>query len=116
MCAIKISFICGIFDPPTQSLAHAKLKKARKQVSGTFLKTNIGLCIPFDIFKLGFGLTEEGRISNELKFTQMNIRHPSLCGKIAKNMASFDGERFFCAMGGRQNSTIRRGTCSGGHT
>ena len=30
MCAIKMSFICGIFDPPTQSPAHAKLKKPKK--------------------------------------------------------------------------------------
>ena len=32
---------------------------------------------------------------------------------VAKTIDSFDGERFFCAMGGRKNSTIRRGTCSG---
>ena len=34
------SFICDIFDPPTQWPAHAKLKKTKKTVSGTFLKTN----------------------------------------------------------------------------
>ena len=31
MCAIEISFICDIFDPPTQWPAHAKLKKTKKK-------------------------------------------------------------------------------------
>ena len=38
MYAIKISFICGIFDPPTQSPAHAKLKKPKKQCLAPFWK------------------------------------------------------------------------------
>ena len=38
MCTIKISFICGVFDSPTQSPAYAKLKKPENQFLAPFWK------------------------------------------------------------------------------
>ena len=58
----------------------------------------------------GFGLTQKGVLSNKLKFTQINLRPPIFCEKLAKKIEEFDGERFLCGVG-RKMKLARRDAC-----
>ena len=60
----------------------------------------------------GFGLTQKHQLSNKLKFTQINIRKPQFCEKLANTIKEFDGERFLCGVGRRVRSlNARRDAC-----
>ena len=58
----------------------------------------------------GFGLTQKDILSNKLKFTQINLRPPRFCEKLAKKIEEFDGERFLCGVG-RKMKLARRDAC-----
>ena len=56
-------------------------------------------------------MTEKGSLSSKLKYTQINLRPPSFCDKIAKSIDEFDGERFLCGVGRKMNPIVRRDAC-----
>ena len=53
--------------------------------------------------------------ANKLKFTQINIRPPKFCEKLAKTIEEFDGERFLCGVGRKVKTStalvLRRDAC-----
>ena len=49
-------------------------------------------------------------MANKLKFTQINIRQPEFCEKLANIIDEFDGERFLCGVG-RKMKLARRDAC-----
>ena len=59
----------------------------------------------------GFGLTEKDKVSNKLKFTQITVRPPKFCDKLANKMDEFDGERFLCGVGRLTHFGVRRDSC-----
>ena len=57
-------------------------------------------------------MTEKGRYPNKLKFTQITVRPPNVCDKLAKTKDEFDGERFLCGIGRQITPIARRDSCA----
>ena len=57
-------------------------------------------------------MTHKEMPANKLKFTQINIRQPEFCEKLANTIKEFDGERFLCGVGRKvKNLSTRRDAC-----
>ena len=57
-------------------------------------------------------MTQNAMMANKLKFTQINIRQPIFCEKLANIIGEFDRERFLCGVGRKVKSlNARRDAC-----
>ena len=57
-------------------------------------------------------MTQNELMANKLKFTQINIRPPKFCEKLANKIEEFDGKRFLCGVGRKMKSwNARRDAC-----